>query len=413
VTHPDGTIQLKEGLFELTSIGGEFGDVSGKLVFSPDGLVRLEDFSARGLTGKLEAAATARFAGLRFGGASVTVQVPKNQAIPLVFDGVQIGQLDGRLEVTAEPVAANGALDVKVDIPTMHLDVPTEAAHDVQPLGPLESVTIGTVRGPAGFVEVPLDIVARSDVLAARAPITIALHLGNDVTVVRGSDVNVRLAGDPVVTISDEVRVTGQIHLVKGTIQVQGKPFEIEKGVVTFEGKDPSNPQVVVTAAWNAPGGYRIYADFTGPLKTGKVTLRSDPALPGGQNDILSLILYGETQSALSGQATGSATSSFAAAGAAVGPVSQALSGLNRALTKTGLSARINTQQSNPMPEVQLQIARDISVRVGQIIGVPVFPNLDTTLVTLSWAIASRLNLSSTVGNTGSTVFDLVWQKRY
>src|SRR6202012_2503709 len=60
VTHPQGTIQLQDGMFELTSLGGEFGDVSGKLAFSPDGLVRLEGFSARGLTGKAEAAATPR-----------------------------------------------------------------------------------------------------------------------------------------------------------------------------------------------------------------------------------------------------------------------------------------------------------------------------------------------------------------
>jgi translocation and assembly module TamB len=409
---PRGTVQLADGTFELSSIGGEFGEASGKLVLSPDGLVRLEGFSARGLTGKLQVAATGRFAGLRFGGATATIQVPGDQAIPVVFDGVQLGTLDGRIDVTANAPTAEGALAVKVDAPTLHLALPTEATHDVQPLGDLENVTIGAYRSAGGFVEVPLDATVAAGGLAPRAPITITVHLGDDVTIRRGADVNVRMSGDPVVTIADTVTVVGQIRLVKGTIAVQGKPFDIEKGVITFDGKDPSNPQVVLTAGWTAPDQTRVYADFVGPLKTGKVTLRSDPVLPGGENDILSLILFGQTQSEQSGANT-TVNSAASFAGAASAPVNQILGGLNRTLTKTGVSAKIDTSQANPMPEVQLQIARDISVRIGYVIGTPVFPNQDTTLVTLSWAFAKRWNLEGTGGNSGSAVLDFIWQHRY
>ena len=61
--------------------------------------------------------------------------------------------------------------------------------------------------------------------------------------------------------------------------------------VVTFNGGDPSNPDIVVSALWVAPDGTRIFADFNGPLKTGKVTLHSEPSK--SENDILKLNLFG------------------------------------------------------------------------------------------------------------------------
>ena len=51
---------------------------------------------------------------------------------------------------------------------------------------------------------------------------------------------------------------------------------------------------MVVTAGWTAPDGTRVYADFQGPLKTGKVKLRSEPPRP--QNEVLALILFGTAE---------------------------------------------------------------------------------------------------------------------
>ena len=43
-----------------------------------------------------------------------------------------------------------------------------------------------------------------------------------------------------------------------------------------------------MTAKWKAPDDTWIYADFVGPVQTGKVNLRSDP--PRSREEILSLI---------------------------------------------------------------------------------------------------------------------------
>ncbi len=419
---PQGTVSLTGGAFELVSLGGEFADVSGTLKVAPDGLIHLENFVAHPLTGTVEAAATARMTGFAFGGARATVQVASNAAIPVVFDGVQMGTLDGHFDIQADPGPERG-LVVTISVPTLHMALPDTGTHDVQTLGDLEGVTTGVHLGAAGFVEVPLDATVSTGTGGApRAPIKLDIRLGNEVQVTRGTDLDVRLQGEPIVTIADEVQVSGQIRLLRGQIDVQGKPFTIDKGTVTFVGDDPTNPQVVLTAEWTAQdqGRTRVYADFVGPLKTGKVTLRSDPVLPGGQNDILALLLYGTTDRDTNTSSAVSDTSPIAgiAAGAAVQPINKVLGGVNKALDKFGLAggitAKIDTTTANPRPEVEVQIARDISVQIAWVIGAPLpGTNPDTTLVTLDWRFARKWSLETTVGDQGTSILDLIWQHRY
>ncbi|HEY8040035.1 MAG TPA: translocation/assembly module TamB domain-containing protein [Polyangiaceae bacterium] len=418
---PQGTVTLTEGVFELNALGGEFHDATARITLTPDGLIRAQDVSARGVTGKVEAAATARLDGLAFAGARAQLQVSRRDPLPLVVDGVQVGIFDGQVALALDPShESKGGLDVHVDLPSARLQLPLSSAHAVQPLGPLPGVRTGIQHGPGDFVAVPLDATAdSSDKGTEAAPrARIAVHLGKDVQVTRGTDLDVRLEGSATINVADDVDATGQIQLPSGTIDVQGKKFTIERGTVTFV-DDPTNPQVVLTASWVAPDGTTVYADFVGPLKTGKVTLRSEPAL--SKNEILSLILFG-TADAQAPSSTGqSAQGSGAlgvAGGAAAQPINRALGGVNQMLEGFGLvggiSAKVDTSQTTPRPEVELQIARDISFQVAMVLGVPPpGANQDRTLFTLDWRFVRQWSLETTVGDAGTSILDLVWQHRY
>ena len=139
-------------------------------------------------------------------------------------------------------------------------------------------------------------------------------------------------------------------------LDVKGKNFMVENGTVTFVGDDPSNPEIVVKAGWTAPDGTMVYATFDGPLKTGKVTLSSEPTLP--QQEIVQLLLFGTADGKQAQTPSGSPEDS--AIGTAGGEAAQPL---NHALGQLGLgavTANIDTTQSaNPKPEVEVQIARD------------------------------------------------------
>ena len=117
-------MRLTGGVFELASVGGEFHDATATVSLTPDGVVTLQQVKAKGISGKVDAAATARFAGLTFAGARGIVQVSKRAPLPLVFDGVQVGTFDGHVDVDVAPGAAGAGLDVKVGVPTALLQLP-------------------------------------------------------------------------------------------------------------------------------------------------------------------------------------------------------------------------------------------------------------------------------------------------
>jgi len=161
-----------------------------------------------------------------------------------------------------------------------------------------------------------------------------------------------------------------------------------------------------------------VTADFVGPLKTGKVTLHANPAPPGGENGILALILFGSADQGANGNNANSATPAAGFAGSeATAPINKALGGVNGALERFGLggglTTKVDTSQTNPRPEVELQIARDISLEVAWVLGLPPPGMPDTTLVTFNWRFLRKWSLLTTVGNTGTSILDVVWQHRY
>lgn len=405
---PQGTVSLNNGTFEMARFGTEFHDARATLTLTPDGVVKLQDAVAHGVSGSVEAAASARFDGLGLTGARATLQMPAKDPLPLVFDGIQMGALDGRIDLAADRVGQG--LNVDVNVPAAHVQLPTGSTSlDVQQLGDVDGVQVGVRRSASEFVPISLDASREEhgDRAAQRkAPTRIAVKLGSDVHVSRGADLDVRLEGQPTITLTDETTVSGQIRMPPGgSIEVQGQRFEIQNGSVTFVGPDPSDPQVVLTAGWTAPDGTRVYADFIGPLKSAQVKLRSDPER--SQTQILALLLSGEP-----GDAAG------AAGGVATQQLNQALGGINRALHNLGLaggiSTKVDTSQINPRPEVEVQIARDISLQVAWIIGAPPpGTNPDTALLTLNWHFLRKWSLETTLGDQGTSIFDVVWQHRY
>jgi translocation and assembly module TamB len=409
-----GQASLSEGLFELAAGGGEFRNVTGKVTLAPEGVLQVEDFSAQGLTGHVEGSAKARFDGHGLVNAEAHLRVPSAQPIPLSVEGVGYGSVDGNVDLSARRSADQRELDLGVDVPSLHVTIPTGSTRTVQALGAMSGVRVGTRNSRGEFVPVAEPWrSSRGTVTSSesRPGLIVKVTLGQDVAVRRGDMVNVTLAGQPQISVGDSVLVTGQIRLVRGVLDVEGKRFEIEQGTVTFVGPDPSNPQVLVTASWNAPDGTKVYAEFSGPLRTGKVTLHSDPALPN--NEILSLILFGSADGAM-GTMTDATSSGTGAIGVAEGAATQPLNHVLQDYGLGGVSTRVDTSNVNPRPEVDIQIARDIALQIAWVLGTPPpGSNPDRALFTLDWRLFRKWSLETTVGDAGTSIADLIWQYRY
>ncbi|MGH7438354.1 MAG: hypothetical protein ACRENE_21940, partial [Polyangiaceae bacterium] len=175
---PSGALALEDGTLELANLGGAFHDVSAQVVFSPDGVVRIGNVSARGVSGRLEAAATARVDGQGLSALRGQIVVPQKELLPVIFDDVQVGMFYGSLAVDANRRPDGSAMDVGIDVQSMHMALPLAASRTVQSLGNIPGLK--TVRRAR---------TSEPEATAARAarprsmPIEITIDLGKDTEV--------------------------------------------------------------------------------------------------------------------------------------------------------------------------------------------------------------------------------------
>ena len=409
-----GMATFEEGILQVTSMGTELRGASGRVTVGADGTVRASNLVAHGLSGTVTGNALARLDGFRFTGGTADFAIAKDQAVPVDLKGVQLGDVWGNAHLSAAESPDHKEVAVTVDIPVLHAELPLASTRSVRDRDELPNVHVG-VYSPGRFTPLTIDGREVSAPGSPARPILVTVNLGREVDVKRGTSLSATLEGSPQIAFTDKAAVSGQIRLTAGTLLVQGKKFEIEKGTVSFVGKDASDPLVIVTAGWSAPDGTRVFADFVGPLKSGKVTLRSEPSRPN--DEILALILFGSAdQSAQYGSGDGQTDAASTRAGGAAGTfATQGLSeGLDE-LTGLQIAGKIDTSNpANPKPEVEVQLARTISLQLAYVLGTPPpGANPDKTFATIGWRFAQRWSLETTFGDSGSSFADVVWQLRY
>ena len=245
---------------------------------------------------------------------------------------------------------------------------------------------------------------------------TSAVHLGNDIEIRRGSELKVALEKGASTHTCRGNHCHGSDNSQTRTLRFKERPSTSRRGQRHSSDPNPSNPEVTVTAGWTAPDGTRVYADFRGPLRTGRVTLRSEPAR--SNNEIVQLLVFGSADGTVSPAPYGSNTTANGAtqAGAVAGGfATEGLSnGLNR-LTGLDVATKIDTTNSaSPRPEVEVRIARDISLQVAYVLGTPPpGTNPDTAYATLDWRFFKNWSLKTTFGDRGSSLAQIIWRLRW
>lgn len=421
----EGSIAISKGTMQLAAIGEEFRDVRAKITLTPDGTIKVDDVFARSIEGEVNANAKVKLAGMELETADANVSIPSKRALALAVDGQPIGEVWGDVKVNAKTSDQGKKLAVVVDIPRFDVKLPQAMKSGVQQLGESESIRIGVYRDPNTLVKLPLDKedfergAAAEKKLAAQTDekrTDVDIRLGR-ISIKRGNTGEAVLSGNPKIAIDgDATRITGQIRVDSGWADVQGKKFQIEKGTITFNGETPPNPVVVATAAWKAQDDTQVYADFVGPVKTGKVNLRSEPPRP--KSELLSLVLFGTADGAnptpppAGTQPNGTQK---AAMGVGGGFAAQGLTDALDDLAGIQATARIDTTSSrNPRPEVEFQVSSKVSVAFAHIIGQPpVTEPPDKNMAIIDWHFRANWSLETTVGDRGRQLFDLIWQKRY
>jgi translocation and assembly module TamB len=409
-----GALAFTEGVVQVPSLGQELRDVNARVRLEP-GRITLPSARARGYTGRVEANGAVSLEGLAWREAQLHVNIPEGEEIPLTLEGVSVGDASGRIDVSAENAPAQRRTEVRVVIPSFHVDLPEVATTKVQSLEDDPRIRTGTYLPQQGFVELPLRPLEREDPDADPSTLRVSVRFGKEVWIRRGAQLRARVAGGlTLIQQGGETRIEGKLNLPRGHIDVSGKLFEIDTATVSFNPQEPNNPVVVATARWDSPEGYRVFADYAGPVNGGRLSLRSEPSLQ--QNEILSLLLFGTPDGQFGVTGSGDSDSGAAAAAVSVGG-GAATKALNRALsdlTSLDVQTRVDTSRGTPAPEIALQLTPRVTAELGYSVGNPA-PGQppDRTFLTLETRVRRRWSVATTVGDRGSTLWEVLWRYLY
>lgn len=418
--HMDGAVTLREGVLLVPQLGERFHSIQGRVIMHPWGTLRFERFSAEASTGKLTASGEAVLDGLALRSASGKIEIAEGASIPVSVEGVPIGRAYGQITAKAKMSEGGERLDVAVDVPRLHVSLPPSTGHTVQPLEPDETIRIGH-HVDGGFALLPLEP-PEEPVFAPEGPakpsgpaIVTTIRLGPDVALSRDTTMHVEIDGQVKIAAGGETRIDGQIRLTRGRLELQGKMFVIDHGTVSFVGADPSNPMIVASAHWDAPDQTRVFMEFSGRASSGRLELRSEPALT--QPEILSLILFGSRDGGFGVEPPRAqrVSTGARAVGLAGGVVTQAVNKAISGITTADITTRVDTSDAaNPRPELAVQLSKDVSARLSYNLGVPApGQNPDRTELTVEWRFVRSWSLVAGIGDQGSSSVDVVWRLRY
>ncbi len=416
----EARVALRQGRAYVVALGQGFHDIEARAALARDGRVSVEGLSARGTTGRLYGSASGQVTPA--GDASITgsLRIPRDEPLPVTFEGEALGEASGEIALRGRVAKAAARTEADVDVRSLYMRLSETSANDLQTLEPDENVRVGIRRRGGNFEPVPLAKPPKAkpapEQLAAKPNTTrVTVKLG-DVMVVRGTEVRVGVGGQIVAQLAEEMSLDGQIKLRPGGyFEVQGRRFRVENGTVTFGGGgEVSDAVIIATASWDAPDGTKVFADFAGPVGSGRLTLRSEPAR--STNEIVALLVFGTADSATAFQSNknqGSGTGGLpVSAGGAI-----AAKGLNNALyrmTKLDVQARLDTSKGNPRPEVVVPLTPSLSLEVSHVIGMPPpGQSPDRNFVALEWRFHRRWALETMAGDKGRTAVDAFWTYSY
>jgi autotransporter translocation and assembly factor TamB len=402
-----GRANIRKGVVQLPALGERFTDLQADVRIEGD-RVYFRDVEARGPTGRVTARATARLDGLSLKAAEAHLRIKEREKLPVTLQGAALGDAWGRFAVLYRET--DDATEIRVDVPSLHVELAEQGDLEVQDLEDVDSIRIGARLPDGTFTTLPVQpLEGGGDESESKNPLKVRIRLGDDVEIEKGRMLRVKLGGELLSTSDGESRMTGRLELKGGTLDVQGKLFDIERGVVTFSG-DAANPTITATARWDAPG-YTLYADYSGDVENGKITLRSEPPL--NQDEIASLLMFGDPEGSV-GTGSGNTNSAATAVGVAG---DTAAKGINRALsdlTRLDVAARVDTSTGTARPELVVQLSPRVAARVTRAVGEPQAGQPpDRTFLTVEFRFTRSWSVSGVVGDHGGSGMDVVWRRRY
>ncbi len=377
----DGQVSVTEGRYENVASGTLLENIE-LLVEGNDKQVRLSKLAATdGEKGHLSGEGT--------------VSIDAEQGFPaeinLTIDKATLVRLDEVTAVTSGTLGYAGSIEkAKLEgdlvITPIEVRIPSTLPPEVADLEVIEE---------SSTLEASENETAEA---TEEAPPPLIVDLDVDVSVpnrafVRGRGLESEWKGDIKVTGTSEApEIAGQLELVRGDLELLGKSYKLQSGVITLNGGPNVDPDIDIRAVQEGPD-LTVNIVLAGPASNPELTLSSVPELP--QDEILARMLFGRGTDQLSpAEAVQLAASVAQLTGATGGP--GALD-----LLRSGLGVDVLRVGSNEDGEANVTAGKYIGDKV--FVGVEQGIGADSGGVTVEVELTPNISVESGVGQTGDS----------
>ncbi|MGE0324632.1 MAG: translocation/assembly module TamB domain-containing protein [Polyangiaceae bacterium] len=406
----DGSANVRDGVLQITTLGLELEDVRFGVNAKSDGVgtsIELSGLKAKVRSDVDNVEGTSRFymSGLELSRGAGWLRM---DSVPLLLEGVNQGTGTGYATFRMEKIPEGMRLEL--DIPRLEARLPRSSSRSVYDIDDNPDIQVAQLlREPK----------RKSD----EKPTLwlVPIKLGREVRVTR-SDMEVYVRGEPTLRLEAKPSLEGFIELVPGgRIPALGKAFVIERGLISFDTGDPTDPHLNATASWRAADNTTIYVDVTGTLKHAELGLRSDPPRP--EPEIIALMLGGVSTTGDDTQQSGAGADNTGGGGTGSAAVNigggVAAIGLNELLADTplgGVELRADAT-SKAAPSYTAAYRASSKVYFEGTYQAADNSGIDDTVKegftgTVDYRFLPNWSLRTQIGNTG-TALDLIWQYRY
>ena len=199
-------------------------------------------------------------------------------------------------------------------------------------------------------------------------------------------------------------RITGEANLIRGSYDFAGRRFDLERGVIRFQGESPPNPLLDITAEGGIQG-IDAMIRVTGRGQKPEIAFTSTPALP--QDELLSRLLFGTSITNLSAAEAlqlASAVAALNSSGAGLDPINR----LRRA---------IGLDRLRILP-ADIATGQGTAIAAGKYIGRRVYVEVITdargySATRLEYQITRWLSILSTISTLGRQSVNVRISKDY
>lgn len=389
----EGALSIEQGVFSLLSTQtASIGPLDGTIEFEGRS-ARFDPLRVAATRGRASLAGSVRWSELGIDDVSVETR----------FDGYRFDQL-GLLQTTLDgSVLASGPLkalhlggeirlgEVRVSFPNQQNPILKE----IRVMGLPETRSASIREGEARVAGIEDRTTA--DVAIVLPKGTWIRGIGLDAEVFGAVDVT-KAAGSP-------LRYAGQLEVSHGRYSVQGKRFEIDRGVAIFTGGASPIPDLDIEANRRASREVTVYAHLRGPANAPTLELTSDPAMDTAE--IVSYLFFGRSATVGNRESTnGLGESAASVAGSML--VDSIAPELRDVLRIDEISVTSNEDDQTPAVEIETQVTPDVYLRIVQSLG-----GSANETVEIRWRFWRDLSLKSRVNRTGASAIFVLWEFNY